>query len=94
MSKDRVAGPGTAVHWPIALDTGGYEHAQPITDTTSARMRRIAPVAGGSSPPWAWHRGNQEAGIREPDVGLVDARGVDARHDAVGGQAEASQLLR
>ena len=46
-----------------------------------------------TAPPAALFSGGQEAGISGPDVGLVDARGVDARHDAVGGQAEASQLL-
>jgi hypothetical protein len=36
MSKDRVAGPGPAAHWPIALDTGGYEHARSARHYMSA----------------------------------------------------------
>jgi hypothetical protein len=50
-----LAGPGTAAHWPIALDTGGYERA-PARATLHvskppARRAPGAAAAGATSRP-------------------------------------------
>jgi DNA-binding CsgD family transcriptional regulator len=42
-----AAGPGPAAHWPVALDTGGYEH--PPARTTLQVTRRPARFAPGAA---------------------------------------------